>query len=410
MEQKLSSKRDLYRLMVSQLFYDGHQAEALALARAAGEDSACPPSTRLAALVAAGLGAEAEARPEPDVTPSGLDLDAETEGSGAPSPADYETVYVTAHKSACRAGAFSACGGLVATGSVDASIKVLDAARMRAKAGAGAGQHDDDTHPVVRTLYDHEAEVTCLAFHPSQPLLLSGSEDCSVKLYDLARPQAKRAQRTLSETSAVRALAMHPGGGHVLVATLHPTVRLYDVRTLQCFVAADPRDQHAAPVVDAAWDAAGALLATAAEDGAVRLWDGVSARVVAAFPRAHDGADLVSVAFSRNGKYLLSAARDGLVKLWELAMARCLIAYTGGAGGGGRRACLSHTEDFVLLPDDKSLCSWDARNAERKPLLSLGHSAPVRFLAHSPVDPSFLSCSDDARARFWTARPSPSGA
>lgn len=42
----------------------------------------------------------------------------------APEPATYETAYVTSHKMACRAGAFSACGQLVATGSVDASIKV----------------------------------------------------------------------------------------------------------------------------------------------------------------------------------------------------------------------------------------------------------------------------------------------
>lgn len=42
----------------------------------------------------------------------------------APEPATYETAYVTSHKMSCRAGAFSSCGQLVATGSVDASIKV----------------------------------------------------------------------------------------------------------------------------------------------------------------------------------------------------------------------------------------------------------------------------------------------
>lgn len=42
----------------------------------------------------------------------------------APEPALYETVYVTSHKGACRAGAFSLDGQLIATGSADASIKV----------------------------------------------------------------------------------------------------------------------------------------------------------------------------------------------------------------------------------------------------------------------------------------------
>jgi hypothetical protein len=55
----------------------------------------------------------------------GLDLEYETDvQSLAPEPALYETAYVTSHKGNCRAGAFSSDGQLVATGSVDASIKV----------------------------------------------------------------------------------------------------------------------------------------------------------------------------------------------------------------------------------------------------------------------------------------------
>lgn len=54
-----------------------------------------------------------------------LDLEFETEPNiPAPEPALYETAYVTSHKGNCRAGCFSADGQLIATGSVDASIKV----------------------------------------------------------------------------------------------------------------------------------------------------------------------------------------------------------------------------------------------------------------------------------------------
>lgn len=54
-----------------------------------------------------------------------LDMEYTTEITTlSPEPAQYETAYVTSHKSSCRAGAFNADGSLCATGSADASIKV----------------------------------------------------------------------------------------------------------------------------------------------------------------------------------------------------------------------------------------------------------------------------------------------
>ena len=72
----------------------------------------------------------------------------------------FSTAYVTSHKANCRAGAFSIDGSLVATGSVDASIKILDVDRMLAKSqiesmASGNKPVDPGSHPVIRTLYDH---------------------------------------------------------------------------------------------------------------------------------------------------------------------------------------------------------------------------------------------------------------
>ena len=107
---------------------------------------------------------------------------------------------------------------------------------------------------------------------------------------------------------------------------------------------------------------------------------------------------------------IIARFQDSLVKLWELSTSRCLIAYTG-AGTTGKQenmaqAVFNHTEDYVMFPDEAttSLCAWDARNASRKQLLSLGHNGPVRWMVHSPTQAAFLSCSDDYRARFWFQR------
>ncbi|KAG8195232.1 hypothetical protein JTE90_027973 [Oedothorax gibbosus] len=403
-------REHLYRLIISQLFYDGHQTLAVSLSNLIKTQPPCPPSDRLFNLVALGIRTELDnkehdaMRAEATNVGIGIDLEYETEApSLAPEPALYETCYVTSHKAQCRAGAFSADGQLVATGSFDASIKILDVDRMLAKSATPAEvaaqettQQNMETHPVIRTLYDHLEEVTCLEFHPTEQILVSGSRDYTVKFFDYSKPSVKRAFRTLHEAEVVRCLSLNPSGDFILVGTQHPVVRLYDVRTSQCFVSDHKEDQHKGPITMIRYSPNANVYATCSKDGDIKLWDAVSNRCFNTFLHAHDG--------------ILLTIERLLVKLWELSMARCLIAYTG-AGSTGKQthrsqAVFNHTEDYVIFPDEKttSLCSWDARNAERQRLLSLGHNNTVRYIVHSPTGPSFITCSDDFRARFWYRR------
>ncbi|CAN7987354.1 unnamed protein product [Ixodes pacificus] len=423
----IKDRETLYRLIISQLFYDGHQTLAVSLSNMVKAHPACPPSDRLLNIVSAGLRTEQETKGikfsalDQPYTGPGIDLEYETEApSLAPEPALYETCYVTSHKAQCRAGTFSRDGQLVATGSADASIKILDVDRMLAKsamppevAAQESAQQNMETHPVIRTLYDHIEEVTCLEFHPREQILVSGSRDYTVKFFDYSKPSVKRAFKTIHEAEMVRTLAFHPSGDFILVGTQHPTLRLYDVNTTQCFVSSVPSDQHKGPITTASfvrYNNSGKLYVSSSKDGDMKLWDGVSNKCICTFPQAHDGNEVCSVYFSHNGKYVLSSGKDSIVKLWELSMSRCLIAYTG-AGATGKQVhraqgIFNHSEDYVLFPDEKttSLCSWDSRNAERQRLLSLGHNNTVRHLVHSPTGPAFLTCSDDFRARFWYRR------
>ncbi|CAE1310649.1 CSTF1 [Acanthosepion pharaonis] len=414
-------RENLYRLIISQLFYDGHQNIATTLATTVRTYPACPPSDRLMKLLQLGLKAEEAQNPQQQVpteavTPgTGIDLEYETDVQTiSPEAALYETCYVTAHKAACRAGAFHHSGQLIATGSEDASIKILDVERMLAKSATPAEiiametpQQTMENHPVIRTLYDHNAEVTSLDFHPFHQILVSGSKDFSVKFFEFSKPSVKKAYKSIQESAPVRCLSFHPSGDYILVGTQHPVLRLYDVNTFQCFVSGNPADQHVGPITSVKWSPNAHLYVTSSKDGDLKLWDGVSNKCINTFKHAHDGQEVCSAVFSRNSKYILSSGKDSLVRLWELSTNRCLIIYTG-AGSTGKmehrsQTVFNHTEDYVLFPDEKttSLCCWDSRNAERQRLLSLGHNNVVRTIVHSPTGPAFLTCSDDFRARFW---------
>ncbi|VDL88695.1 unnamed protein product [Schistocephalus solidus] len=226
--------------LLSQLFYDGYQTLAMNLMNLVSPSNACGPSNRLLKLVKTGLSVSDDEQDRPaflegdSIAPgTGIDLEIESESSTmAPEAALYETCYVTAHKAACRAAAFNSTGQLVATGSHDSSIKILDVERMLAKSVTGADhanqetpQQQMETHPVIRTLYDHTAEVTCVDFHPdpSLQILVSGSKDYTIKFFDFSNPSVKKAQRSIPEASPIKTLHFHPSGNYLLVGTQHKT-------------------------------------------------------------------------------------------------------------------------------------------------------------------------------------------
>ncbi|XP_033009475.1 cleavage stimulation factor subunit 1 [Lacerta agilis] len=420
----LKDRQQLYRLIISQLLYDGYINIANGLINEVKPQSVCAPSEQLLHLIKVGMENDDSAvqyaigRSDTVAPGTGIDLEFDADvQTMSPEASEYETCYVTSHKGPCRVATYSRDGQLIATGSADASIKILDTERMLAKSAMPievmmneTAQQNMENHPVIRTLYDHVDEVTCLAFHPTEQILASGSRDYTLKLFDYSKPSAKRAFKYIQEAEMLRSISFHPSGDFILVGTQHPTLRLYDVNTFQCFVSCNPQDQHTDAICSVNYNASANMYVTGSKDGCIKLWDGVSNRCITTFEKAHDGAEVCSAIFSKNSKYILSSGKDSVAKLWEISTGRTLVKYTG-AGLSGRQvhrtqAVFNHTEDYVLLPDERtiSLCCWDSRTAERRNLLSLGHNSIVRCIVHSPTNPGFMTCSDDYRARFWYRR------
>ncbi|KAK2551246.1 Cleavage stimulation factor subunit 1 [Acropora cervicornis] len=298
----------------------------------------------------------------------------------SPPAAMYETYYVTAHKGPCRTASFSQNGRLIATGSMDASIKVLDVERMVAKNTMPQSQDQSsgtnlENHPVIRTLYDHMEEVTSVEFHPSALVLASGSKDCTVKLFDISKPSVKKAYRSIQIHSLPSPLLAC--GASLFIKICPKVVRLYDTNTGQCFVSANPREYHTGPINMVMYSPTANLFASCSKDGAIKIWDGVSNKCIQTFPQAHNGAEVYSICFSQNSKYVVSSGNDSLVFLWELSTV------------------------FVADESNNSIACWDTRTTEKLKTLSSGHNNHIRCLAHSPTGAAFVSCSDDYRARFW---------
>jgi len=428
-DQNMKTRNYMYSQIISQLQNDGYGQIAQNLINQVKPDKLYQPSSKLFEVYKNEIGkvdqdhrAKALINQE---TCSGLDLEFDPNETEVKSPqaSTYETCYVTSHKGPCRAAVFSKNGLYIATGSVDYSIKILDVERMLAKntsptelAAMQATMQTTEQlgdHPVIRTLYDHSDEVTCLDFHPFQQIAISGSRDYTVKVFDYSKSTVKRSIATINEVAKVRSVAVHPTGDFLLVGTYAPILRVYDLATQACFVSPCATDHHKGPINTISYAPRGNLFCSGSQDGDIKLWDGRSGRNVHTYKSAHNSQHVSSVQFSRNGKYVLSSGKDSICKLWDLSMpSNPIQVYTGADLSGNRQihrtqAVFNHNEDLVMFPNEETmtLCCWCARTGERQQLLSLGHQAPARRIAHSPTNAAFITCSEDHRARFWFKRP-----
>ncbi|XP_066558638.1 cleavage stimulation factor subunit 1 [Amia ocellicauda] len=203
----LRDRQHLYKLIISQLLYDGYTNIANCLINEVKPQTVVSPSEQLLQLAKLGMENDDSAvqyaigRSDTVAPGTGIDLEFDADmQTMSPEASEYETCYVTSHKGPCRVATYSRDGQLIATGSADASIKILDTERMLAKSAMPievmmneTAQQNMENHPVIRTLYDHVDEVTCLAFHPTEQILASGSRDYTLKLFDYSKPSAKRA-------------------------------------------------------------------------------------------------------------------------------------------------------------------------------------------------------------------------
>ena len=426
----LHKQEHLYRLIISQLRYDGFDVAANTITKVVStynQHLPCAPSSKLSHLVKLGLEKETEIGLDPSVSSSPvdhsqstnlslyfdpsswLDLEVTSDDQISSGPvSQHETSFITVHKGPATVAAFSFDGQIAASASADTSIKVLDVDRMLNKfpgASTSGINSQQDLHPVIRTLYDHTSTINTLDFHPRLAVLASGGQDMFVKMFDYSKPATKKAFKSIQEPWPIHCVRFHPGGDFLLVSTFHPIIRLYDIRTLECFVSSSANDHHAGPVNEVCWSNDAKMYASTSDDGTIKLWDGVSARCINTFKNAHGGAEVSSIQFSKNSKYLLSGGRDGAANLWELNTGRILNHYSGCTPSKRAisKAIFNHKEDYILMSDEKhhEICCWNSRNAVQLDSLRTGHNNIVRYLIHSPITSAFLTCSEDNRVRCW---------
>jgi WD40 repeat protein/serine/threonine protein kinase len=202
--------------------------------------------------------------------------------------------------------AFSPDGRLLASGSaeLDRTVRVWDVASWK----------------LLHTLAAHDGAVRHVAFSPDSRRLASAGEDRTVRIWDAQTGETLHLLE--GHVDWVLAVGFGADGRRLVSVAKDGTVKAWDAATGRLVLTLD---QHVGPVSRVALSADSRRLACSAPEpeNAIRLWDVSTAALGEAAPVYKDRlqghkVEVTGLAFNPGGERLASASDEGTVKLWDV--------------------------------------------------------------------------------------------
>uniref|UniRef100_A0A0C1RPE7 Uncharacterized protein n=1 Tax=Tolypothrix bouteillei VB521301 TaxID=1479485 RepID=A0A0C1RPE7_9CYAN len=201
----------------------------------------------------------------------------------------------------------------------------------------------------------------------------------------------------------VNSVAFSPDGQYIVSGSDDNTLRLWDIHgNLQ----GQPFWGHESPVTSVAFSMDGQYIVSGSRDNTLRLWD------IYGNPQGQPfwghGNWVTSVAFSPDGQYIVSGSRDNTLRLWDIYGNPQGQPFYGHEDSVYAVAFGSNGQYIVSGSRDKTLRLWDIHgNLQGQPFQ--GHEDSVYAVAFSPSGQYIISGSSDDTLRLWNTQGNPQG-
>ena len=294
---------------------------------------------------------------------------------------------LTGHSDQVNAVAISPDGQKITSGSDDQSIKIWNL----------------NTGQALRTLKGHSSWVYSVAISPDGQSLVSGSKDQTIKVWNLNTGEELRTFK--AHTGYVNSVAISRDAQKIASGSYDKTIKVWNLKTGQVSTLTG----HSREVLSVAISPDGQKLASGSADRTIKVWNLNTGKELHTLT-GHSG-DVNSIAISPEGQELASVSDDKTIKVWNLNTGRQIRTLTGHSADVNSVAYSPRTptanspdnQKIATGSDDKTIKVWNLITGEELATLK-GHSAPVWSVAFSPDGQTLVSGSADKTIKIWRVR------
>ena len=271
----------------------------------------------------------------------------------------------------CKCSALAYKNNLVAAGTTH-GILILDAT----------------TGSQVAIFSGHLGYLTCLTFSMEGALLVSGSRDCTVKIWDV---QTGGAIKSFYCTSEVASISISADNTMIAIGTMENTIYLLNIETWGCH-GIQGTAVKGKPVVKFSPNNP-QLLLSAFEDNNTMWWWGVDGYCI--------GPPIISncIGFASDGTQFVSCHREDVIV--QNTGSGEVVAKFHEPGADFKKCCFSPDNKFIACSDDSVVYLLDATGSNPLQLAGFldGHSHYIISIVFS--SPHTLISADFTEIKLW---------
>jgi centriolar protein POC1 len=236
---------------------------------------------------------------------------------------------------------------MLLTGSDDKSIKVWNVKTRKFKG------RDKLVSKFKTSILGHTNWIRSAQFSPDARIIVSGSDDKSVKIWDVANK--KNLMSFTDHTEIVRDVKFHPDGTCVASCSDDSKIKLWDLRSKRLL---QHYDAHDAAINKISFHPNGKYLVSASDDSTAKIWDVRMGNILFTL-YGHDG-PVTAINFSECGDFFATGGEDTIVNIWKSNLdsngeVDTLEDLTGLISIGGLRepSLRSNVETYLVPESDK---------------------------------------------------------